>query len=223
MENKLKQLFDHLDRWRRLPNYQLERRADVLFSLYLPEVLAAKVEKKILPTMVPELPIHCGLLDELRRDMKSIKADYLLIAEDRSEAYLVELKTADRSRRSKQNKAMVEICRPGKGLSCVLESAKRIANASKHRQKYAEMFRLLAQMQLVTTPTGDAAEHSWFDDVKVLPCPHTLRVLYVQPTKRTGERDVIDFEAVRRCVQRYGDELSVEFAARLADWAANPV
>ena len=32
-------LFDRMDRWRHLPSYQLERRADLFFSLYLPEVL----------------------------------------------------------------------------------------------------------------------------------------------------------------------------------------
>ena len=33
------QLFDRLDEWRDFPNYQLERRADIFFSLYLVEAL----------------------------------------------------------------------------------------------------------------------------------------------------------------------------------------
>lgn len=36
-------LFNRMDAWRHLPNYQLERRADLFFSLYLPEVLEAKL------------------------------------------------------------------------------------------------------------------------------------------------------------------------------------
>lgn len=36
-------LFDRMDNWRHLPSYQLERRADLIFSLYLPEVLVAKL------------------------------------------------------------------------------------------------------------------------------------------------------------------------------------
>ncbi len=35
-------LFDRLDAWRHLPNYQLERRADIFFSLYLAEALEEK-------------------------------------------------------------------------------------------------------------------------------------------------------------------------------------
>jgi hypothetical protein len=206
-----------------LPNYQLERRADVLFSLYLPEVVSVKVGKDVFPIMIPELPIHCGLIDEARVDMKSIKADYLLMANDRTEAYLLELKTDDRSRRPKQDKAMVEICRPGKGLSCVLESAKQIAAASSRPEKYAEMFRVLSEMQLVTIPSGASANRMWFERVEVLPCPKKLRVIYVKPTNEFDEPDIIDFAEMRQCVQRYDDELSVEFAERLKVWAANPV
>ncbi len=45
-EENMKQidtLFNRMDAWRHLPNYQLERRADLFFSLYLPEVLEAKL------------------------------------------------------------------------------------------------------------------------------------------------------------------------------------
>ena len=45
-EEEMKQidtLFNRVDAWRHLPNYQLERRADLFFSLYLPEVLKAKL------------------------------------------------------------------------------------------------------------------------------------------------------------------------------------
>ena len=40
---KLEELFARLDDWRHLPAYQLERRADIFFSLYLPDVLARRV------------------------------------------------------------------------------------------------------------------------------------------------------------------------------------
>jgi len=36
-------LFNRMDAWRHFPNYQLERRADIFFALYLPEVLEAKL------------------------------------------------------------------------------------------------------------------------------------------------------------------------------------
>jgi hypothetical protein len=36
----LNQMFEMLDRWRHLPAYQLERRADILFAIYLPGFLS---------------------------------------------------------------------------------------------------------------------------------------------------------------------------------------
>ena len=35
MTSDVNALVEHLDRWRHLPNYQLERRADIFFGLYL--------------------------------------------------------------------------------------------------------------------------------------------------------------------------------------------
>ena len=35
----IERVFKLLDNWRHLPDYQLERRADIFFALFLPEVL----------------------------------------------------------------------------------------------------------------------------------------------------------------------------------------
>ena len=58
-------LFDRMDSWRHLPNYQLERRADLFFALYLSKALEAKLGFPIRPELVPEfradwddLPAH---------------------------------------------------------------------------------------------------------------------------------------------------------------------
>ncbi len=34
----LNELFDNMDSWRHLPAYQFERRADIFFSIYLPDL-----------------------------------------------------------------------------------------------------------------------------------------------------------------------------------------
>jgi hypothetical protein len=39
---QLSALFDNMDVWRHLPAYQLERRADIFFSIYLSDLLASK-------------------------------------------------------------------------------------------------------------------------------------------------------------------------------------
>jgi len=55
-------LFDRMDGWRHLPNYQLERRADLFFSLYLPAAVEAKLGFSVHPLMVPELPVRIGTI-----------------------------------------------------------------------------------------------------------------------------------------------------------------
>ena len=103
--------FELLNRWRHLPAYQLERRADIFFALFLPEVLGERLGTKINPLLVPEFPIRKGLLrkHDDKEDNQSIKADYLaleLALEDSAfpkRAFLVELKTDSASRRDDQD------------------------------------------------------------------------------------------------------------------------
>ena len=55
-------LFDRLDAWRHFPNYQLERRADIFFALYLPEVLESTLGIAINPRLAPEFPVRIGTI-----------------------------------------------------------------------------------------------------------------------------------------------------------------
>lgn len=41
--NKTETIFNLMDSWRRLPSYQLERRADLFFALYIPQALEEKL------------------------------------------------------------------------------------------------------------------------------------------------------------------------------------
>ena len=54
-------VFDLLDKWRNLPAYQLERRADIYFALFLPDVLDHYLRPRDLavnPRLIPEFPIR---------------------------------------------------------------------------------------------------------------------------------------------------------------------
>jgi hypothetical protein len=53
---QIDKLFDLLDDWRLLPDYQLERRADIFFALSLPEIIKGKFNKNI-EYIIPEFPI----------------------------------------------------------------------------------------------------------------------------------------------------------------------
>ena len=54
-------LFNRMDAWRHFPNYQLERRADIFFALYLPEVLEAKLRFAVGSELAPEFPVRIGV------------------------------------------------------------------------------------------------------------------------------------------------------------------
>lgn len=214
---KLAQLFENLERWRHLPNYQLERRADAFFALYLPGLVEERIGRRVSPVMVPELPILCSLIWPEREDMKSVKADYLLLAEDRSEAYLVELKTDAGSRRERQDLYLDRAC--GCGLRTIIESVISIARASGSRAKYASLVKLLEEAGLVTAPPGGAVSDEWFASVRILDGPSVLKPIYVQPLAEAGAANVIDFQFVAAYVSRFDDGVSRLFAKYVERWS----
>ena len=100
--------FELLDRWRHLPAYQLERRADIFFALFLPEVLekcfCAETNRHLI---VPEFPIKKTLIRD-GKDNRSINIDYLALQKPRNgepqTAFLIELKTDMASIKEHQSK-----------------------------------------------------------------------------------------------------------------------
>jgi len=58
--NQIASLFNRLDAWRHLPAYQLERRADIFFGLFLPDALNHHLRSRgisINPRVIPEFPL----------------------------------------------------------------------------------------------------------------------------------------------------------------------
>lgn len=92
----LNTLFDLLTDWRQLPAYQLERRADIFFALYLEDLLTycgyfAAGDQL---TVIPEFPAkqeHMNLSDRI---------DYMVASDDKM--VYVELKTDNHSIRAEQ-------------------------------------------------------------------------------------------------------------------------
>lgn len=74
------ELLRQLDEWRHLPDYQLERRVDVFFGMFLPKV----IEKRFgvcVDTVVPEFPLRKGTLDpESSEGNQSVVVDFAVFA-----------------------------------------------------------------------------------------------------------------------------------------------
>ena len=104
-EKSIEQIFKNLNRWRHLPTYQLERRADLFFSLYIKEVVRSHLSRDILTGGIP-VEISDPIIPEfalkqhndLPKDSNNAdRVDYLLLSETKDIAYLVELKTDEKS------------------------------------------------------------------------------------------------------------------------------
>ncbi|MBL7221354.1 MAG: hypothetical protein ISS69_14665, partial [Phycisphaerae bacterium] len=144
------QLFDRMDSWRHLPNYQLERRADLIFSLYLPEVLEKKLGFAVIPDLIPEFPVRIGTIYPSIDINKSFKIDYLALSTDGEQAVFVELKTDEGSLNEKQNKYFAAAKQAG--LPALLEGLLTIFKATSAKRKYSHLLNALGQMDLLNIP-----------------------------------------------------------------------
>jgi hypothetical protein len=209
------QLFDRMDAWRHLPDYQLERRADLFFSLYLPEVLQAKLGFVVRPEIVPEFPLRLGTLYPGRGSNRSVKVDYLALSADGGEAILVELKTDGNSRRDKQD-AELAAAREA-GMPRLLEGVIEIFHATVAKGKYIQLLNRLGRLGLVEVQTDLCEKTANSCEVKVTCLSSRLRIIYVQPT--ADGADTISFDEFRAVVAAHGDPVSARFAVSLKEWA----
>ena len=217
-------LFDRMDAWRHLPNYQLERRADLFFSLYLPEVLETKLGFALHEQIVPEFPVRIGTVYPHRPIDKSYKIDYVALSSGGDKVVFVELKTEGRSRRTKQDKYL-QAARDA-GLSALLAGLLDIFRVTQSKRKYFRLLEHLESMGLLAIPAPmkeimsrrrlqGAVEAS--NAVEITANATECIIVYVQPNGRGP--DVISFEEYRAVVQQHDDPVSRRFARSLTEWA----
>lgn len=219
MSKLINTLFDRMDQWRHLPNYQLERRADIFFSLYLPEVLEAKLCFPVKSELAPEFPIHFGT------SHRSYKIDYVAVSEKGDKAILVELKTDGRSRRSKQDDYLAEAQEVG--IAGLLDGLLKIFRATSSKQKYFCLLEQLERMKLLSIPMGmreimnrpflkgiTEASHQ----VKITTNVQESLIVYVQPNGDGS--DIISFHEFSEVIRRHDDPVSQRFASSLHEWAS---
>lgn len=212
------ELFERMDEWRHLPSYQLERRADVFFSLYLPEVLEKELGFPMREHLIPEFPVAKGVLDSASGpDNRTFKIDYLARSRDGESLVFVELKTDNASIRREQEHYLDEA--RDKGLPELLDALRAVITKTRARGKYGCLLAQLERLELVTNvrPGGS------FD----VTAPNTKPiVVYVQPRSakvRTGTKPIADktvlFATFAEIVGEHNDPVSQRFAQSLREWA----
>ena len=226
-EENMKQidtLFGRMDTWRHLPNYQLERRADLFFSLYLSEVLEAKLGFPVADQIIPEFPVRIATIYPKIQTEKSYKLDYVAVSADADKAILVELKTEGLSRRDNQDKYLAASRKAG--FSALLAGVLDIFRATNSKRKYFALLELLESLGLLRIPTEMKEIMSRSSLVGVIEASRSIEIttsvtdsiiVYVQPNG-DGD-DIINFDEFRAVVQRHNDTVSTRFSQSLQKWA----
>lgn len=220
----LEVIFRSLDRWRNLPAYQLERRADIFFAVYLRDIVAETTGLELAETVIPELPIKRDLIWSASPTNTSVKVDYCLCAKDLSRVFFVELKTDAASRRDSQDEYLQAAERLG--FRAVVEGVRAIALASTSYQKYYHLLTELAVLGFLSLPSDleslvfprpQRGVRKHLEQIAVADRDAPIEVIYVQPKSLPGER-CIDFDLFANFVERYDDPFSRAFAKSLRRW-----
>ncbi len=219
------QFFDRMDTWRHFPNYQLERRADLVFSLYLQQVLSSKTATDILEVFIPEFPVRIGsIYPEIHTD-KSYKIDYVAVSQRGDIAYLVELKTDEASRRDAQDRYLIASKKAG--MKKLLEGVLQIFRATHAKRKYYCLLKQLEQMGQLEIPSEFTSimkrrslkgASEAIESIKITSKVSSCEILYIQPNG--GGEQVINFAEFADTIERNNDPLAKRFALSLKEWAA---
>ena len=207
MNDLIQQLFANLDAWRHFPAYQLERRADIFFSLYLADYLKSAFRYDV-QAIIPEFPLRVGTLKKGSEKLnKSYKADYLCILKTPRKVLLIELKTDPESRRGPQDTYLQE-ARHARFLS-LLRGLRQIYHATNARPKYRRLLEVLEKVGAVSAVTDHDFQIE-SDDLEI-------EITYLQPQ---GEGDnIISFHQFAEFVGKKQDTLSQRFSISLKRWA----
>jgi hypothetical protein len=209
--SKAKAIFDHLDKWRRLPAYQLERRADIFFALYMPEIIAHKFGADT-KAIVPEFPIRVGVIGGDPPNNQSFKVDYLIATGRSNHFVFVELKTDVGSIRPRQDWYLAAAQKAG--MRRLTEGVIRIYLATRHKRKYEALMALLGEAGLVEK-SDDSYQNLASDGAQI-------DILYIQPRRTNGNTRVVTFTELAEIVAKQTDEISQRFARSLTFWEKSP-
>jgi hypothetical protein len=220
-------VFDRLDEWRHFTGYQLERRADVFFSLYLPEVLEAKLGTPIREELIPEFPLAISAVNAKHSNYRAYRVDFLAVSKDSEDLVLVELKTDNRSRRIGQDKYLTKASdtEPRRIIEGLIKGFKSASQIRKHYclLEQAEILGLIEipdALQVHMKQKSLRGLTKLTGTMKIGTPPTKTRIVYIQPLPSIDSIDAltITFDEIADIVARHSDPLSQRFAKSLRKW-----
>lgn len=207
-------IFEHLNDWIKLPKYQLERRVDIFFSIYLSKILDKKlgIKREQIKEILPEFPLRKEMKDG-KETCASNNADYAVFVEKNGKLkmYLIELKTEMNSI-SEAQKEYYEIAN-GKKLSRVLQDIIEIEKNSSQWRKYDYSLKKLENLKLVKldNDNGENRRKSWSlnRDTNV---DDKIDIIYITPIKQEKSKYLsITFKDVREILKNEKGEFVKKF------------
>lgn len=202
-KNEMNQIFDLLDQWRLLPAYQLERRADIFFAIYLKEIIENCTNYSV-EKIIPEFPVRVGTVYPERGGNQSFKIDYLVICKET--VLLIELKTDAASRRNKQDEYL--IATKNAKISELIDGLSKIYEASTSKVKYTRL-------------RNELSEIDWSEK-------KNIEIIYIQPVPNENEDTggdnptFIYFETIAKLLEKKDSKLAQRFAKSLKKWKISP-
>ena len=223
--NIIAEIFERMDNWRNLPKYQLERRADIFFAVYLKTALEAKYNLKIKEEIIPEFPIHKATIDPSNQTHQSVNVDFLAFSEDNKIAFLIELKTDLGSRRKSQDDYLIAAA--NKGLTKLIQGLIEIFPVTQKKRKYFHLFKILEDAGIIELPSqlqpkvfskNMSGVGALIRKVKIITPVEQSKVVYIQPTG-DGE-NVITFNEFGSLIEGIDDPITQRFVESLKTWSA---
>lgn len=201
-------IFSQLDLWRNFPDYQLERRADIFFSLYIGDIIKAKYGHTI-DVLIPEFPIRIGHInDESERSTnRSKKMDYLAVSESKKQVYFIELKTNQNSYSPEQDKYL----RKAKEINInrLVDGVIEIFRVTRERVKYGHLIHALSEI-------------GWVDNTRANPrntsTDYEIRIAYILPVNPKRDEAVISFDDIISYLSTKEDDFTIRFLKSLDTW-----
>lgn len=196
-------VFNTLDKWRHLPKYQLERRADIFFAMFLPDVLENHYGPEFDRNVIPEFPLRKETLwpDTGSREANlSVNVDYAAFTKDGKQVFFVELKTDIKSLRPRQSSYLKRASELK--FKELVKGVLSLKKKSKEREKYDCLLECLKVVPV------DAPEHK-------------PRIVYIQPKyskeNHQDHAEYIYFDEFASVVEGRG-EIGERFAQSLKSW-----
>jgi hypothetical protein len=204
MQTQINNLFNLLDKWRYYPSYQLERRADIFFALYLKEILQYKFKHNS-DNIIPEFPIRRGTIGMKISPNKSKKVDYVTIDQTKEEVLLIELKTDISSKNESQDDYLDRAVKMN--IKALIDGIILIYAATNKKNKYNYLIDELVGIGWIDKE-GETLINTSRD--------YKIRKVYIQPSG-IGD-NIINFDDIINALEDIDDGISIRFCESLNKW-----